>query len=48
MTVGTLLTTMSSAELYLWMAHDLLTQKEREKEQRMAEKGMKTKRPRRR
>lgn len=48
MTVGTLLVTMSSAELYLWMAHDSLTQKEREKAERLASKGMSAKRPRRR
>lgn len=48
MTVGSLLETMSSAELYLWMAHDDLTAKEREKAQRMADKGMKSKRPGRR
>ena len=48
MTVGRMLDEMSSAELLLWMAHDLLSQKEREKAQRMADKGMKQQRPRRR
>lgn len=48
MTVGVLLDSMSSAELYLWMAHDTLTKQEQEKAQRLADKGMKSKRPRRR
>lgn len=48
MTVGELLSEMSSAELALWMAHDHLTQQEKEKAERLAGKGMKPKRPRRR
>jgi hypothetical protein len=48
MTVGRLLDEMSAAELMLWMSHDLLSQQEREKAQRLAEKGMKQQRPRRR
>lgn len=48
MTVGRLRDEVSSAELFLWMAHDSLTQKEREKAERLASKGMNTTRPRRR
>ena len=47
MTVGRLLAEMSSAELFLWMAHDTLTQKEREKAERLQSKDMQQKRPRR-
>ena len=46
MTVGRLRDEMSSAELFLWMAHDTLTQQEREKAERLQGKGMNPKRPR--
>lgn len=48
MTVGELAARMSSAELTMWMAHDHLTNQEREKAERLAQKGMNQKRPRRR
>lgn len=40
MTVETLLTTMSSAELTMWHARDEIKAAEAEKQSRMAKKGM--------
>lgn len=47
MTVGRMVHEMTYAELVEWMALDTQRAKEREKAQRLAKKGMKQQRPRR-
>lgn len=48
MTVGEMSERMSYVELVEWMAFDTIRHAEAEKAQRLAEKGMSQKRPRRR